>query len=346
MHVEFLELEITTNCNASCPQCTRNFYGGPKWPTLPLTSVNLDWLKEKLPIEFLTQLKVIRFCGTYGDPCVHPDMLNIVQWLKSVTAADIVINTNGGIRNVAWWAELANILTGNNDRVVFGIDGLEDTNHLYRRGVKWSKLMQNVTAFNSAGGKSVWQFLPFKHNQHQVDAAKQLASEMGFTDFLLKRTTRFVDKKHELTNKTTVVDGKKIYFIEPPTDPSLINPGYINFNKENYSTVPIECTAKKFAMIYIGADGYVFPCGFLADRLYGFEAEQHKDYYGLQHLFAEAGGPNAANLNYTSLVEILDGPWFNTLESSWTNSNRLERCAHQCGKHGGPVEKTFSYIKG
>lgn len=346
MHVDFLELEVTTSCNASCPQCSRNFYGGPKWPSLPLLYMTLDWFQTKFSVEFLKQLKVIRFCGTYGDPCVHPDLLDIVRWIKTVTSADIVINTNGGVRSINWWEDLANILDGVNDRVVFGIDGLEDTNHLYRRGVNWKRLIANAKAFNMAGGKSVWQFLPFEHNQHQVEEARQLSKELGFDDFIIKKTTRFVDKKHNFVNRTTVIDNRKIYFIKLPTDNNLVNPGYEKFSRQHYETVPIECTAKKFSMIYVGADGYVFPCGFLADRLYGFEAEQHKDYAGIQHLFEVAGGAHKANLNFTPLNDIINGSWFNTLEASWTNSNRLERCAHQCGLHGGLVEKTFSYVKG
>lgn len=344
MQVEFLELELTTKCNAACPQCSRNFFGGPRWPSLPLASMSLEWLKQKLPLDILGKLKVIRLCGTYGDPCVHTDLVNIVSWLKTVSPAEITINTNGGIRKPSFWAELANAL-GPNDKVVFGIDGLEDTNHLYRRGVKWDKLMQNVAAFNAAGGKSVWQFLPYEHNEHQVEEAKNLSKELGFFDFLIKRTTRFVDKKHDRISRTTVVDPNKVYFIKPPTNPNLINPGYINFDKSKYATIEIDCVAKQFGMVYIGADGYVFPCGFLSDRLYGYEAELHKDYDGMRHLFDVAGGYEFANLNYTPLDDIVNGPWFKAIEDSWHNENRLERCAHQCGKHGGPVEKTFSYIR-
>jgi MoaA/NifB/PqqE/SkfB family radical SAM enzyme len=346
MYVDFLELEVTTSCNASCPQCSRNFYGGPKWPTLPLLFTTLDWIQNKFTLDFLKNLKVIRFCGTYGDPCVHPDLLDILVWIKSVTSADIVINTNGGARSVTWWQDLAKILSGKNDRVVFGIDGLEDTNSLYRRGVNWKKLVANITSFNNFGGNSVWQFLAFEHNQHQIEDAKLIAEQLGFKDFIIKKTTRFVDKKHEITNRTAVMDNKKIYFIKPPTNLDLVNPGYANFDKTHYETVKIECTAKKFSMIYVGADGYVFPCGFLADRLYGFEAEQHRDYTGIHELFEIAGGAHKANLNFTPLSEIINGSWFNTLEESWTNKNRLERCAHQCGLHSGPTEKTFSYMKG
>ena len=39
--------------------------------------------------------------------------------------------TNGGARSKQWWTDLGKLTKGKM-RVTFGIDGLEDTNHLYR----------------------------------------------------------------------------------------------------------------------------------------------------------------------------------------------------------------------
>lgn len=345
--IKQIELELTTACNAACPQCSRNFYGGPTWPSLPNVSLNLTWLQEKLPISFLENLEVIRFCGTYGDPCVHPDLTDIVMWLKSVTNAKIVINTNGGMRSNKWWKNLASVLD-DTDIVIFGIDGLKDTNHLYRRRVDFEKVVEHVKAFNSQGGKSVWQFLVFEHNQHQLDEAKQLSTELGFSDFVVKYTTRFVDKTHNLVSHVPVIDEKKIYFIKLPSKKNFVNSGYDQHetNKQHYQDTPIKCIAKRLEMLYIGADGYVFPCGFLADRLYGYEAEMHKDHKRIQHLFELAGGAHLANLNYTGINDIVDGAWFHTIEKSWVNNTRLERCAHQCGETNKLTTTMYSYMRG
>ena len=67
--------------------------------------------------------------------------------------------------------------------VRFGIDGLEDTNHLYRRNVRWPTLMRNVRAFVEAGGNAEWDFIEFRQNQHQVEQARMLADELGFSMF-------------------------------------------------------------------------------------------------------------------------------------------------------------------
>ena len=54
----------------------------------------------------------------------------------------ITVHTNGGIRPPKWWSDLAK--TYNNLSVVFSIDGLEDTNHIYRRKVVWGRVMENA----------------------------------------------------------------------------------------------------------------------------------------------------------------------------------------------------------
>ena len=49
------------------------------------------------------------------------------------------MNTNAGAREETWWAELARVF-GRKGAVIFSVDGLEDTNRLYRQGVAIGKL--------------------------------------------------------------------------------------------------------------------------------------------------------------------------------------------------------------
>ena len=61
----------------------------------------------------------------------------------------------------------------------FSIDGLEDTNHLYRQDVEWDKIMERAKKFIGAGGRAEWKFIIFRHNQHQVEEARSLSKELG-----------------------------------------------------------------------------------------------------------------------------------------------------------------------
>ena len=74
-----VQFEITTYCNASCPQCPRNINGGDVNPYLPLCHLSKETIFQTFPIELCNRLSQIFFCGSYGDPIVHPEFLEIVK---------------------------------------------------------------------------------------------------------------------------------------------------------------------------------------------------------------------------------------------------------------------------
>jgi MoaA/NifB/PqqE/SkfB family radical SAM enzyme len=330
-----MEWEITTACNAACPQCPRNYYGGSTLPQLPIIKRNLSWSKKHLPVDFIKQLTRIDFCGTYGDPISNNHILDIIRWLKTINPElRITIKTNGSLRNTMWWQRLAGLLS-DNDVVFFAIDGLADTNHIYRRKTNFNKIIENATTFIKHGGQAHWNFIVFKHNEHQVDAAQKFSQQLGFKEFHVKLTSRFFNKNHQLNPALTVFTkhGHPEYQIELPTDSKYINNSYskIEFIK-SYKQTKIFCNNRRLNKIYLSAEGLVFPCGWLHDRMYGYESEQHPDHKLLYQLFETAGGKYLADINYTDINGIIQGPWFNTLIASWDNPDqRLNRCEVICG---------------
>lgn len=332
-----IQLEISTYCNAACPQCPRNFFGGKTIPDLPLRAWTLDDVKNLFTLDFLHQLKQIYLCGTYGDPMTNSHVVRICEFFKN-NNPDVVIgiHTNGAAGTDHVYAALAKTV----DFIAFGIDGLEDTNSIYRRQVSWKKLMRNSKAFIDAGGCAIWDFIVFEHNQHQIDQARVTSADLGFKEFCVKKTSRFINRAHQIQDHLDVVDTKGFvqYKIRVPTDPSWVNEGYQhlkNITRQEFNThltgCEIKCNADQIKEIYIGADGFVFPCGWLHDRLYGPEITGHSDYFGIKELMAAAGGWTVANAFYTPLQTIVDGAWFRHISQSWSNTNRLERCAMMCG---------------
>ena len=178
--IEEYQLEITTYCNAACPQCPRNENGGKVNPYLNVCHLDGSVIDKVFPEDLCRRLKQVFFCGSYGDPIMHPDFHNIIyNFRDKAPNLHLYIHTNGGVHDEQWWSRLATVL-GPNSKIDFGIDGLEDTNHLYRRNVKFEKVMANAKAFIDAGGKAQWNWLVYKHNEHQIPEAKKLAKEMGF----------------------------------------------------------------------------------------------------------------------------------------------------------------------
>lgn len=200
-------------------------------PDLTLGEISLEQFKAWFSPKFLKQIRVILFCGVHGDPCIAQDTLEITEYIvKNSPNTHLLFNTNGGMRNPEWWSKLGAVLkTDPYNWVTFSIDGLEDTNHIYRRNVKWDKLMANVKAFIAAGGRAHWDFLIFKHNEHQLEEARQLAETLGFTSFIPKKALGVDDGKDLYPMGALNKEGQLDYIIEAPLDPK--NRNLVNYGK-------------------------------------------------------------------------------------------------------------------
>ena len=191
-NIKEIHVEPTSLCNAECPMCARNVNGQGLNPHLTLRSLTSDWFRANLQPDKIKKLEKVFFCGNVGDPGSTPELLEIIHYLKQSNPNLVVgLNTNGGLKTPSWWMKLGHLLDGVLDYCVFSIDGLSDTNHLYRRNVKWEKVMENVKAFISTGASAHWDMLVFDHNKHQVQDAKHMADEMKFTWFRAKETDRW-----------------------------------------------------------------------------------------------------------------------------------------------------------
>jgi len=254
--VKILHFEPTSKCNAACPMCARNTNGEGCIVSL----ADLDIYDFKLHVtKNIKTLEKIFFCGTVGDPCADIKLLDKIKWVKEIRPDTVIgINTNGSIRNPKWWRECANLLTGVYDYVVFSIDGLEDTNHIYRVGVQFKKIMENAKAYIDAGASAHWDMLVFDHNKHQVEECKQLANDMGFTWFRSKETDRW--------------DIFQFDHIKP------VN----NYNYIDYDNITsIQCERNNEKSTYVDYKGQEFPCCHIAE-VYYTNKERNKDI--LQHL--------------------------------------------------------------
>ncbi len=191
-NVKEIHIEPTSLCNAECPMCARNVYGQMLNPYIKLKSLPLQWFKENITVKQIKTLEKIFFCGTVGDPASAPELIEIVKYFKQHNP-DIVVglNSNGGLKTREWWKRLGDVLQGNLDFCVLSIDGLEDTNHVYRRNVRWIKVMENAESFISSGARAHWEMLVFEHNKHQVQECRELADKMGFSWFRTKETDRW-----------------------------------------------------------------------------------------------------------------------------------------------------------
>jgi len=333
-----VHLEITSKCQASCPMCARNQHGGELNPNLKISEIKLDDFKKIFSKELLLQLQNLYFCGNFGDPILSKDFIRMIEHCVSINEdLRIGIHTNGSARSKDWWKKLAQTLPKNH-MVHFALDGLKDTHHLYRIGTDFDKIIENATEFISAGGKAEWVYLSFKHNEHQIEKAKELAHQLGFKKFNHKATGRFV---YEPVFNVRDKNGNFLYNLEPPTENKIvfIDKEKIKNYKKYVESAKIECMVQKDKSIYIDAQGHLYPCCFLGSSYYLYAEKNditfdyHQDQKNSTEQFINfLGGWDSVNLKNRSVKEIIESdPWQTAWEIYW-KSKKLTVCARICGK--------------
>ena len=367
--IRTVHLEVTERCNLSCPMCARNINGGEQNPWIHDAELSLDDIKKIFSDDFVKQLNHIYMCGNYGDPIIAKDTLEIFRHFRSVNS-DILLsmNTNGSARQEDWWVELASVL-GDKGYVIFSIDGLEDTNDIYRKGANYTRIMKNASAFIQAGGNAHWEYLVFAHNEHQVDRARDLADEMGFKKFQLKKSARFFSSvSGSVKESITSVDRKQRELnLQAPTNPmyrnsaveeltklgatkqsvklpttkqeiiGLIRPEIFNKDvarktevEKHLDSVSIKCKVKEEKSLYVSAEGILQPCCWIAGQMYNW----HNTPKGSQvwKLINVVGKDNLSAFNHT-IQQIVSNDYFQKLiVDSWTKPSCAEGKLQVCSK--------------
>lgn len=254
--VRAMLIEATSHCNLHCPQCDRFDRQGNLNPDMTLAHLDLERVILNLEIDQLINLERLRFEGDHGDPVMHPDIDTAVASLCVVPRVSVV--TNGGLRNPVWWRGFAR---HRNLTVEFAIDGLEDTNALYRINSDWRRTLANARAYIEAGGRAVWKYIVFGHNQHQVDAARQLSQTLGFADFVTEISNRnFYQQDRFPVYVDGVYQGRDLTMAQGVAVRSTTRVIMLQRMRDAVNYQAPTCTWLDQGQIYIDYLGHVIPC--------------------------------------------------------------------------------------
>jgi MoaA/NifB/PqqE/SkfB family radical SAM enzyme len=193
-------IDICYKCPLKCPFCVRQSPGG-KEKIKESDDITLD--------EFQTILKSanhIAFCGQISDPIYHPKFLEIMEIISKNPNKSFSIHTNGTRKSKTWWKQVF-LFSGSNVTWIFGLDGADqETANKYRVNTKFNQVMDVMKLGASMEINVEWQFIVFKHNEHQIELAKTIAKDNNINLQLLKSSRWY---KKDLMEK---------YNIYPPSD--------------------------------------------------------------------------------------------------------------------------------
>jgi sulfatase maturation enzyme AslB (radical SAM superfamily) len=236
-------IEPTSKCILECPLCDRTWFY-EKFKRRLTQDINIDhlvnFLKDHEPSVYM--------CGNNGDPIYHAKFHELCRRLKKIKSK-IYIVTNGSGKKKDWWRKLCEILT-REDTIEFSIDGLKDTNHLYRINSKWDSVMDAIEVVTEYDINSTWKFIVFKQNEHQIKEAEQLSKTVGIKKFKLVKSDRWWKK--DLMPSAEYVDPIYEHQIS------------VTKGKDKKSTIVQDCMTERNGepnnQLYIDSDGDFYPC--------------------------------------------------------------------------------------
>lgn len=174
--------EVTNVCNLKCPFCLtgKGISGGRDVR-------HMGFEEAKAIIDQVGDYVYLMQLYTWGEPLLNKDIYDIIKYAKQKNIY-VMISTNATMLNEA---NCKRLVDSGIDYVMAAIDGLSDeTYKKYRVGGDYVKVMRNLetllkmkTRQKSPTPFVEWQFIVFKHNEHEVQAAERKAYEMGVSKF-------------------------------------------------------------------------------------------------------------------------------------------------------------------
>jgi radical SAM protein with 4Fe4S-binding SPASM domain len=203
-----MEIEPTTSCNLRCPQCPsglREFSRNTGMLDLTLYKKIIDEIHPEL---------VYLILYFQGEPFLNKQFL---EFVKYAAAKNIYTATSSNAHYFTDEMARATVESGL-DRLIVSLDGItQDTYEKYRIGGNLEKVLEGTKRLvywkKKLGSKTphiIWQFIAFKHNEHQIPELEKKAKEIGVDELGIK-TAQIYDYQHtdELIPETEALSRYK-----------------------------------------------------------------------------------------------------------------------------------------
>lgn len=180
-----IRLEASSNCQLKCPSCPttmgeiKKYLGGGFLKFDDFKSF-LDKNSQILSIEL----------SNWGEIFLNPQILDIIKYAHD---HGVTLTARNGVNfNTVKEEVLEGLSKYNFHAITCSIDGATpETYNLYRKGGDFNKVIANIERLNFYKKKYRtlspylgWQFISFKHNQHEIQKAHDLATSLGMQFFL------------------------------------------------------------------------------------------------------------------------------------------------------------------
>lgn len=176
-----LEVHIDASgiCQLACPVCAT----GSRIQDRPA-----GMAKRELAINLLDQIGDSLFSldlFNWGEPLLNKEVL--FAWISAAHAKGIRTRVSSNLSLTLSDLEIGNLVSSGLSVLIVSLDGVsKETYSKYRVNGRFDLVLENlkrIVAEKKRQGVTspqiVWQFLVFAHNEHEMDAARTMANEIG-----------------------------------------------------------------------------------------------------------------------------------------------------------------------
>jgi MoaA/NifB/PqqE/SkfB family radical SAM enzyme len=181
-----LNIDPASMCQLRCPSCPTGMENESKRVRNPVVLRERVMMSTGLFDALLDEIGEYLFVimlYNWGEPLLHQDLPAFIRKAKE-SQIGIEFHTNLSLRMDV--ARLENLLTSGVDVIDASLDGFsQETYQTYRRGGNFELAKTNITRLAATrerlGLKTeiVWNFLVFRFNEHEIDAARQYCDQIG-----------------------------------------------------------------------------------------------------------------------------------------------------------------------
>lgn len=332
-----------------------------------VTELPLEFIEKNFPAEFLRKnVKQMLLCGGQGDPIYNSQFLYIVKHIKESNPEMLLyITTNGSYKDEAFWQELGQHLT-KQDEVMFSVDGWDNqSNQLYRKHSDFDSILTGIRTLRPYPVRVSWSTIVFRFNQERIIDIGKIAKENGADYFNVNLSMLFGSTYENYLDPKLGFDPlepeyskfvssfgrhRKFSFrLNSECNPRGLGDTFREFygkaqrEYQDAKVLPL-CMAGNRPM-YVDAEGIFYPCSWVSHP-FGVRKSKirpEKQVRWNESFWNEYKGH--FDLKVRSLPEILADPVFMKLYKSWFDSEKLfVECEAKCGKAETDFDSAYPKI--
>jgi len=245
----WLTIDPTNFCNLRCPFCPTGQQRNSRTKAM-LSLDNFKRIIDKLG----PYLIHIDFCN-WGEPFLNRHLSEMIKY-SGQYFVDTKVDTN---LTLLTEKDAENIIISGLDKIIVSIDGITpQTYSRYRAGGDFNKVIQNLKTLlkkkkelRRLNPYISWQFLVFRHNEHEVEEVKKIGKDLGVDHIGI--TNAFIGDKGWIP----------------------LNKDYSNYNREDieeditsdhFKTVENNMCNWPWEAIVINPNGSISPCCSVEDE--------------------------------------------------------------------------------